>query len=182
MPGPFGGHCQTSRPAPVDADRLDELGALAAVGEVLFRLHAAGRLERRGHVGRDRPGIEGVRAARGDRAQRAAERLLDEEVAFPWRAAAGEEELVSGAAQLLDLQRPVPRDARVHRKALFGAADRRLQQFVEALGAVGVQQQLPAGDGARNGDGVRRDVVARGGTQSLDRVDRGRRGRTGRSR
>src|SRR5271155_5346295 len=66
---------------PAEMDGLDELGAKAAVGETLFRLHAARALQRLGHVGRDRPGIEGVRAARGDRAQRAGERRLDEKLA-----------------------------------------------------------------------------------------------------
>ena len=173
MPGPFGGHCQTSRPRQLRWIGSTNSRAEAAVGEILFRLHAASALKRRGHVGRDRPGIEGVRASRGDRAQRAGERRLDENVALPWRPAAGEEELVPRAAELLDLQRPIPRHPRVHRKALFGAADRRLQQFVEALGPMSVEQQLPAGNGAGDSDGVRRVMVARGGTCGFDRIDRG---------
>ena len=177
MPGPFGGHCQTSRPR--QSSRIGSTNSapkrpLAKSSSVCA---PPARSERRGHVGRDRPGVKGVRAARGDGAQRAGERRLDEKLAFPGRSPAGKKDAVPGPPELLDLQRPVPRDARVDRKAVFRAADRRLQQFVEALGPMRVEQQLPARNGAGDGDGVRRVMVARGGTRGFDRVDRGGGGR-----
>ena len=158
--------------APFDRDRLDELGAFQSVGEILLRLHAAARTKRRRHVGCDRPAVESVSAALGDRAQRAGERRLDEPVAFAGRAAAGQEERVPGAAELALEYRPIPRHALMHRKAILGAADGGEKQFVEALGSIRVQQQLPAGDGAGDGDAMRRNVVGRSGTRGPDRVER----------
>ena len=172
---PVGRTLPDVEPSPSQRDRLDELAHIAPVGEVLFRLHSAGRLKRRRHVGRDRPSVEGVRTALGDGAQRRGEPNLDEPVAFARRSAAGQEEPVSGPAQPVFLHRPVPRHARVHRKAFLGAADSGLEQFVEALGPMGVQQQLPTGDGARNSDRVRRDIVGRN-AQGRDRLERGCRG------
>src|SRR6202042_1572313 len=124
-------------PAPSERDRLDELAHIAPVGEVLFRLHSAARAKRRRQVGCDRPVVEGVRAALGDGAQRAGERRLDEPVAFPRRLAARHEEPVAGAAQLVFLHRPIPRQAWVHWKPLLRIADGGLKQFVETLGPVG---------------------------------------------
>ena len=159
-------------PAPSKRDRLDELGAFKSVGEILFRLHPAGGLERRRHVGCDRPGVEGVGAALGDGAQRVGERRLDEPIALARRAAAGQKERVPGAAQLVLVHRPIPGHTLVHRKAVLRAADGGQEQFVEALGPVGVQQQLPAGDGAWDGDAVRRNVVWWSWPRGFDRVER----------
>ena len=91
---------------------------------------------------------------------------------LPGRAAAGQEERVPGAAQLVLVHRPIPGHALVHRKAVLGAADRGEEQFVEALRAVGLEQQLPAGDGARDGDAVRRSIVWWSGARGPDRVER----------
>ena len=73
----------------------------------------------------------------------------------------------SRRAQLRLLRRPVPGHALVYRKAVLGVADRGRKQFVETLGPVRVQQQLPAGNGARNGDRMRRDIVGRSGAAVL---------------
>ena len=158
--------------APFERNRLDELRGMASVGEILFRLHAAGGLQRRRHVGRDRPAVESVGAVLGDGAQCAGERRLHEAIAFPRRAAAGEKERVAGATQLALVHRPIPGHALMHGKAILGAANGRQEQFVEALRAVGLKQQLPARDGAGNGDAVRRNVVGRNGARGPDRVER----------
>ena len=105
----------------------------------------------------------------------AASRWLKEPVAFPRRSAAGQEEPVARPAQLVFLHRPIPRHAGMHGKALLCAADGGLEQFVKALGPMGVEQQLPAGNSAWNRDTVRRDIVRRDGTQGRDRVERGSR-------
>ena len=158
--------------APFDRDRLDKLGAFQSVGEILFRLRAAARTKRRRHVGCDRPAVESVRAVLGDCAQRAGERRLYETVALAGRAAAGQEERVPGAAQLRLEHRPIPGHALMHRKALLGAADRGEKQFVEALRSMRVQQHLPAGDGAGDGDAMGRNIVGRSGARGPDRVER----------
>ena len=75
-----------------------------------------------------------------------------------------------GAACLL--HRPIPRHALMHREAFLGAADGGEKQFVEAFGPVGVQQQLPAGDGAGDGDGVRRRVVGWSRPRGFDCIER----------
>ena len=108
----------------------------------------------------------------GDGAQRVGERCLDESIALARRAAAGQKERVPGAAQLRLVHRPIPGHALMHRKAVLGASDGGEKQFVEALGPVSVQQQLPAGDGAGDGDAMRRNVVRRSGARGLDRVER----------
>ena len=128
---------------------------MASVGEILVRLHAAGGLQCRRHVGRDRPAVESVGAALGDGAQCAGERRLHEPIAFPRRVTAGEKERVPGATQLALVHRPIPGHALMHGRAVLGAADGREKQFVEALGPMRIQQQLPAGDRAGDGDAVR---------------------------
>ena len=55
----------------------------------------------------------------------------------------------------------------MHRKAIFGAADGGEEQFVEALRAVSLEQQLPAGDGAGDGDAMRRRIVRWSGADGL---------------
>src|SRR5580692_8847814 len=145
---------------------------MASVGEILLRLYAAARTKRRRHVGCDRSAVEGVRAMLGDRAQRAGERRLYEAIALVGRAAAGHEKRVSGAAELALIHRPIPRHALMHRKAFLGTADGGEKQFVEALRPMLVQQQLPAGDGAGDGDAMGRNVVRRSWTRGPDRVER----------
>ena len=145
---------------------------MASIGEILFRLHAAGGLQRPGHVGGDRTAVESVSAALGDCAQCACKRCLNEAIALAGRAAAGQEERVPGAMQLRLKHRPIPGHALMHRKAIFGEADGGEEQFVEALRAVSLKQQLPAGDGAGDGDAMRRCIVRRSGADAPDRIER----------
>ncbi len=85
------------------------------------------------------------------------------------------------AAQLVGRDRPVGRHPVVHRPALGGEADRRLQQLVQPLGAVRRQQRLPRADRAGHGHGVRPGVVDRGDPLAFEPVDRGRRRRPART-
>src|ERR1700733_10923745 len=130
---------------------------MTSVGEILFRLHAAARTKRRGHVGCDRAAVESVSAVLGDRAQCACKRRLYEAIALAGRTAAGQEQRVPGAT------------------------DGGNEQFVEALRAVSLKQQLPAGDGAGDGDAMRRNVIGRSWTRGPDRVERSRSRRAART-
>jgi hypothetical protein len=90
---PIGGALPDVQSIPARLDGLDKFGGAASVGEVLLRLQSAGRPQRRDHVGRDWPGIKGVRSVRGDFTQRAGEPGLDKQRAFLERAATGEKSL-----------------------------------------------------------------------------------------
>src|SRR5262249_10849281 len=118
------------------------------------------------------PAIEAVRAALGDRAQRASERCLDQAIALARRAPAGEEELAPGAPQLVLVHRPIPGHALMHWKAILRTADGGEEQFIESLRAIGVEQHWPARDCARDRDAVGGDVVRRAGARSRNRFER----------
>ncbi len=108
-----------------------------------------------------------------DAAQRLGQRRLTEDVARLRRRAVRQERVRAVLAQLRLQPLPVPRHIRVHRPAIGGVADRRLQQLVEALAAMRLQQRLPGVDRARHGDGMRRGVLQRRDAVLFVPVDRG---------
>ena len=69
---------------------------------------------------------------------------------------------------------PVERHSRRHGKALVRTTDRGLQEFVQAARAVGVEEQLPAGDGTGDGDRVRALGLNRGDARAEQMFDRQR--------
>ena len=134
------------------------------------------RAQRRHDVGGDRAFIEPPRALPRDRPQRFGELPLHKQVARAWGRAVRQERLRAGAAQLVFDPRPVVGDPAVHRPALLSEPDRRLQQLVQPLAAMGGEQRLPGGNGAGDGHGMRRRVLERGDAALLEEVDRSRSG------
>ena len=128
MPGPFGGHCQTSWPlymVPIGEVRLGGVR-----GEILQRVQPADAAQRLDHVVGDLAGVERVAAVPGDRAQRLAEFRLMDHVAGHRRLAVRQQIAlgVGAVLQLLELVLPVEGDARRDDIAFLGGLDRGLQQ------------------------------------------------------
>jgi len=147
-----------------------------AGGEVGLGLQPAPVAQAGHHVGGDRPFVERPRTPFGDGPQRLRQRRIDEAVSLARRAPAGEESVRPGAAQLVGEVVPVGGDAMMHRPAVGGEPDRRLQQFSQRLGAVRGKQRLPGGHRAGDGHGMRRGVLEGRHPVLLVPVDRAGRG------
>jgi hypothetical protein len=124
-------------------------------GEIFDGEEGAARGDGRHHVPRNRPFVERVRPLRRDCAQRLGERRELHHVAFR-RCTAVEQEMANSTgigAQLCLQLRPIPGNARSHRKALRGSADRRGERAIDlaAMGRQNGAERRPRLERSRHG-------------------------------
>ena len=141
------------------ADGLDIFAA--RIGEVAERVRPSELAQAANHVFGDGSGVKSVSPARGDPLQSVRQRFLAMDAAEGRRLAIDQKQAtgVGILAEKIGLAGPVEMDPLGHRVAVARQMDGRLQHVAERPGAMVVQQLFPGIDGARNGDGERRNCA-----------------------
>ena len=163
-------------------DRLDPRGLV--LREILHRQIPAVLLAVVDDGPADLAAVVGVAPALGERAERAGEILLDEDVAGLRRLAVHEigRRGRRRASQLLDLGNPVGDGFLHHREAVFGERNRRRQQIRQLHRPVLLEQRHPPVERAGHGDGLHAGEAASACGRGRPRARRSARAARGRSR